>query len=109
MPKKSTPSVVSAEPMIVTPATKDLELFAPTPPRPSQLRKKAEVPKEQVKRLKSEPSNKRKAAQQQAQAQGSTTVKERIKNQRLSGQSGIGSDFREWRSEDEMRMRQHYD
>jgi len=34
---------------------------------------------------------------------------ERVKKQRLAGQSGIGSDFREWRSEEEMRQRQMYD
>lgn len=37
------------------------------------------------------------------------TAKERVKQQRIAGQSGIGSDFREWRSEEEMRMRQQYD
>lgn len=36
-------------------------------------------------------------------------AKERVKQQRLAGQSGIGGDFREWRSEEEMRMRQQYD
>eukprot|EP00614_Pseudopedinella_elastica_P034570 CAMPEP_0172621118 /NCGR_PEP_ID=MMETSP1068-20121228/109157_1 /TAXON_ID=35684 /ORGANISM="Pseudopedinella elastica, Strain CCMP716" /LENGTH=183 /DNA_ID=CAMNT_0013428711 /DNA_START=56 /DNA_END=607 /DNA_ORIENTATION=- len=35
--------------------------------------------------------------------------KERVKEQRLKGQSGIGEDFKTWRTEDEMRMRQHYD
>jgi hypothetical protein len=34
---------------------------------------------------------------------------DRVKRQRLGGQSGIGSDFREWRSEEEMRQRQQYD
>lgn len=36
-------------------------------------------------------------------------LQDRVKHQRLSGQAGIGSDFREWRSEEEMRLRQHYD
>lgn len=37
------------------------------------------------------------------------TAKDRVKKQRLAGQSGIGSDFKEWRSEEEMRQRQMYD
>ena len=36
-------------------------------------------------------------------------AKERTKQQRLAGQSGIGDDFRVWRSEEEMRMRQQFD
>jgi hypothetical protein len=32
-----------------------------------------------------------------------------VKRQRLSGQSGIGSDFREWKSEEAMKQRQYYD
>jgi len=36
-------------------------------------------------------------------------LQDRVKRQRLSGQSGIGSDFKEWRSEEEMRQRQMYD
>jgi hypothetical protein len=36
-------------------------------------------------------------------------IKERVKHQRLSGQSGIGADFRTWRSEEEMRLRQSID
>lgn len=36
-------------------------------------------------------------------------AKERVKNQRLKGQSGIGEDFKTWRSEEEMRLRQHFD
>ena len=36
-------------------------------------------------------------------------VKDRVKHQRLSGQSGIGDDFRTWRSDEEMRLRQHFD
>ena len=35
--------------------------------------------------------------------------KERTKHQRLSGQSGIGSDFRTWRTEEEMKLRQSID
>ena len=35
--------------------------------------------------------------------------KERAKHQRLSGQSGIGSDFRTWRSDEEMHLRQQFD
>jgi len=33
----------------------------------------------------------------------------RVKNQRMRGQSGIGEDFKSWKTEEEMRMRQHYD
>ncbi|CEG39762.1 uncharacterized protein PHALS_09998 [Plasmopara halstedii] len=36
-------------------------------------------------------------------------AKERVKNQRLKGQSGIGSDFRGWKSETEMALRQQFD
>ena len=36
-------------------------------------------------------------------------LQDRVKRQRLSGQSGVGSDFKEWRSEEEMRQRQMYD
>ena len=35
--------------------------------------------------------------------------KERVKRQRLAGQSGIGSDFKSWKSEEEMKQRQMYD
>ena len=35
--------------------------------------------------------------------------KDKVKQQRLAGQSGIGSDFKEWKSEEEMRMRQQFD
>ena len=35
--------------------------------------------------------------------------KDRAKHQRLSGQSGIGSDFRTWRTDEEMVLRQQYD
>ena len=41
--------------------------------------------------------------------EGDNKAKERTKQQRLKGQSGIGSDFREWRSEEEMKMRQQFD
>ncbi|KAF1316514.1 hypothetical protein FI667_g15345, partial [Globisporangium splendens] len=36
-------------------------------------------------------------------------AKERVKAQRSKGQAGIGSDFRSWKSEAEMQMRQQYD
>ncbi|KAG1707269.1 hypothetical protein DVH05_026463 [Phytophthora capsici] len=36
-------------------------------------------------------------------------AKERVKNQRVKGQAGIGSDFRGWKSETEMAMRQQFD
>lgn len=36
-------------------------------------------------------------------------AKERVKQQRLAGQSGIGADFRVWRTEEEMQMRYQYD
>lgn len=37
------------------------------------------------------------------------SAKERVKGQRLKGQSGIGSDFRVWKSDLEMTLRQQYD
>ena len=37
------------------------------------------------------------------------SAKDRVKRQRLSGQSGIGADFKTWKSEEEMRQRQQYD
>lgn len=37
------------------------------------------------------------------------TQKDRMKHQRLSGQSGIGEDFTTWRSDEEMALRQHFD
>lgn len=36
-------------------------------------------------------------------------AKARVKQQRRAGQSGIGDDFRIWRSDEEMRLRQQYD
>nr|CCA22953.1 conserved unknown protein putative [Albugo laibachii Nc14] len=39
----------------------------------------------------------------------SKKVKDKVKQQRLKGQSGIGTDFRTWKSEAEMVMRQQYD
>ncbi|KAG6582750.1 uncharacterized protein IUM83_17304 [Phytophthora cinnamomi] len=36
-------------------------------------------------------------------------AKERVKNQRVKGQAGIGSDFRGWKSETEMALRQQFD
>ena len=35
--------------------------------------------------------------------------KDRAKHQRLSGQSGIGADFRTWRTDEEMALRQQFD
>lgn len=37
------------------------------------------------------------------------SAKDRVKRQRLNGQSGIGSDFKTWKSEEEMKQRQQYD
>lgn len=37
------------------------------------------------------------------------SAKDKVKGQRLKGQSGIGSDFRTWKSDLEMTMRQQYD
>ena len=37
------------------------------------------------------------------------TAKDKVKRQRLSGQSGIGADFKTWKSDEEMRQRQQYD
>ena len=36
-------------------------------------------------------------------------AKERVKNQRVKGQAGIGADFRSWKSETEMVLRQQFD
>lgn len=36
-------------------------------------------------------------------------AKERVKQQRVKGQAGIGSDFRAWKSETEMALRQQFD
>ena len=43
------------------------------------------------------------------QEDGVNLHRERIKNKRLKGQSGIGEDFRVWRSDEEMRLRQQFD
>ncbi|KAK8816198.1 hypothetical protein AV274_6561 [Blastocystis sp. ATCC 50177/Nand II] len=40
--------------------------------------------------------------------EGKEIFKEKMKRQRLKGQSGIGDHFRTWRSEAEMKMRQEY-
>ena len=40
--------------------------------------------------------------------EGREKIKERMKRQRRNGQSGIGDDFRQWRSDTEMVMRQQY-
>ncbi|CAM9450569.1 unnamed protein product [Chrysoparadoxa australica] len=37
------------------------------------------------------------------------SAKERVKGQRMKGQAGIGSDFRTWKTDEEMRMRQQFD
>lgn len=50
-----------------------------------------------------------KSVQQKRKSGEQISAKDRVKNQRLSGQAGIGSDFKTWRSEEEMRMRQQYD
>lgn len=39
----------------------------------------------------------------------SKKAKDKVRQQRLKGQSGIGSDFRTWKSDAEMVMRQQYD
>jgi hypothetical protein len=44
-----------------------------------------------------------------AKAVDKESAKDKVKRQRLSGQSGIGSDFKEWRSEEFMKQRQQYD
>ena len=40
--------------------------------------------------------------------EGRELFKEKMKRQRLKGQSGIGEQFRTWRSDAEMKMRQEY-
>lgn len=49
------------------------------------------------------------AALNRKQAADKESAKDKVKRQRLSGQSGIGSDFKEWRSEEFMKQRQQYD
>jgi hypothetical protein len=53
----------------------------------------------------------KKAATGSAPAHVGETVdfRERTKRQRLAGQSGIGEDFRTWRTDDEMALRQQFD
>ncbi|CAM9449003.1 unnamed protein product, partial [Ectocarpus fasciculatus] len=51
------------------------------------------------------PVDKRKAAG----GKEKISAKDKVKGQRLKGQSGIGSDFRTWKSDLEMTMRQQYD
>lgn len=50
-------------------------------------------------------NNKRKLLQGKAEKM---TAKERVKNQRLCGQSGI-TDYKTWKSDEEMRLRQTFD
>lgn len=54
-------------------------------------------------------ANSRDLGRNNKQAADKETAKDRVKRQRLSGQSGIGSDFKEWRSEEFMKQRQQYD
>ncbi|EQC34574.1 hypothetical protein SDRG_07899 [Saprolegnia diclina VS20] len=49
------------------------------------------------------------AAPSKRKADDKPSGKDRVKAQRLKGQSGIGSDFRGWKSETEMQLRQQYD
>ncbi|EEY59602.1 uncharacterized protein PITG_12177 [Phytophthora infestans T30-4] len=49
------------------------------------------------------------ATKQQLAKREKKDGKERVKNQRLKGQAGIGSDFRVWKSETEMALRQQFD
>ncbi|EGZ26385.1 hypothetical protein PHYSODRAFT_258645 [Phytophthora sojae] len=47
------------------------------------------------------------ASREQPPKREKKDAKERVKNQRVKGQAGIGSDFRGWKSETEMALRQH--
>ncbi|KAG7379210.1 hypothetical protein PHYPSEUDO_008884 [Phytophthora pseudosyringae] len=47
--------------------------------------------------------------QEQSTKREKNDAKERVKNQRVKGQAGIGSDFRGWKSETEMALRQQFD
>ena len=40
--------------------------------------------------------------------EGHEKFKEKLKRQRMRGQSGIGENFRVWRSEEDMILRQQY-
>ncbi|KAL4161969.1 hypothetical protein PRNP1_002517 [Phytophthora ramorum] len=48
-------------------------------------------------------------AREQAAKRDKKDAKERVKNQRVKGQAGIGSDFRGWKSETKMALRQQFD
>jgi len=48
-------------------------------------------------------------AKQSENMDDKTTAKDRVKRQRLRGQSGIGSDFKVWRTDEEMVLRQQFD
>ncbi|CAM9363642.1 unnamed protein product [Choristocarpus tenellus] len=54
-------------------------------------------------------SNKGRLGEKGAKGKEKLTAKERVKGQRLKGQAGIGSDFRTWKSDLEMTMRQEFD
>ncbi|TDH73483.1 hypothetical protein CCR75_008618 [Bremia lactucae] len=49
------------------------------------------------------------AIQEHINKRGRINAKERVKNQRLKGQAGIGSDFCSWKSDAAMALRQHFD
>ncbi|KAE8891166.1 hypothetical protein PF005_g25472 [Phytophthora fragariae] len=48
------------------------------------------------------------ASREQSAKREKKDAKERVKNQRVKGQAGIGSDFRGWKSETEMALRQQF-
>lgn len=54
-------------------------------------------------------NGKKKPATASTKDQDKRGAKERVKNQRVRGQAGIGSDFRSWKSDAEMAMRQQFD
>ena len=54
-------------------------------------------------------ANPTRAAQAKKNEKPRINAKEKVKNQRLCGQSGIGDDFKVWKSDEEMRMRQQFD
>lgn len=49
------------------------------------------------------------AVSKSAPKKDKVSAKDRVKHQRMNGQSGVGEDFRVWRSEEEMVLRQQYD
>jgi hypothetical protein len=102
----------TAEPVIVPIKSKESANPLPskqTEPDDSQLRAEAEKKRArnedaEIDRLKASV-----AATEAKKKQKIGNAKDRVKGQRLKGQAGIGSDFKTWKSDAEMVMRQQFD